>query len=249
MSTILKYRTLISKVADFFKTGKYLTRIGFVLSTMFLCSCAIFPINSHHTARTVGQDNWEFEVGTATNFDSNVVDVSNLLSAYMSATKGLSQDFDLRFSLGVQGWQAVGLQLSSKYAFLNNSGQGLSFALAGGVDTAVHYQGVILSSIHLGPILSYRVGFVEPYIALFYRPNMIKSFIGISSNKVFEDKLLQAVNQHGFINHTINPVLGCSFWSNQSLALNLYVSVIYSLGSISIADVTTTGGLGVIWGI
>ena len=251
MNTLLKYRTLMSKVAGFFKPDKYLTRVGFILSTMFLCSCAIFPINSHHTARTVGQDNWEFEAGTATNFDNSVVDMSNLLSAYISATKGLSQNFDLRFSLGVQGWQAAGLQLSGKYAFLNNSGQGPSLALAAGVDTAFIYQSAIHGSIHLGPVLSYRAELApyafEPYATLLYRLNGLKIFAGGGSN-MLEKMLLQALSHQGiYVVHAINPVLGCSFWFTQFLAVNLNIGVNFSLGSNS--TVSTQGGLGVIWGI
>ena len=251
MSTLLKYRGLMSKVVDFFKTGKYLTRVGFVLSTIFLCSCAIFPINSHYTARTVGQDNWEFEVGTATNFDNNVVDVSNLLSAYISATKGLSQSFDLRYSLGVQSWEAAGLQLSGKYAFLNNSGQGPSLALAAGVDTAFIYQSAVHGSIHLGPVLSYRAELApyafEPYVTLLYRLNGLKIFAGGGSD-MLEKMLLQALSSQGiYVVHAINPVLGCSFWFTQSLAVNLNVGVNFSLGSSAVS--TWRGGLGVIWGI
>ncbi len=255
MNTLLKCRVLMSKTTGIFNICKRARFVCFILSTVFLCSCAIFPINSHHTARTVGQDNWEFEAGTATNFDNSIINVSNVLLVYMSATKGLSQDFDLRFSLGAQGWQAAGLQLSGKHAFLNSSGQGLSFALTGGVDTAFIYAGVLFGSLHLGPVLSYRAELApyafEPYITLLYRLNGVKLFAG-GGNNIHEKMLLQTLNRQGiYIVHTLNPVLGCNFWFTQSLALNLNIGVNFSLGSstntVTTSNTVTSGGLGMIW--
>ncbi|MFA7614086.1 MAG: hypothetical protein WCY48_07595 [Candidatus Caldatribacteriota bacterium] len=112
-----------------------------LLSLLLLTGCAVGPLVSHETARSVGDNNHEFvgsygEAGVA--FKWNY---------------GLLEDLDI----GIQ-WESLSSGLRAKYSFLNFS-EGYSMAIAGGAGLSVggsHYYGDLL--------LSYRSGFWEPYV-------------------------------------------------------------------------------------
>ncbi|HLT21786.1 MAG TPA: hypothetical protein VKZ84_00010 [Bacteriovoracaceae bacterium] len=113
----------------------------FVLAFLFiLTSCAVGPLVSHETARTVGDNNHEIigsygEAGVAAKWNY-----------------GLTENFDF----GIQ-WESLSAGLRAKYAFLNFS-EGFSMAVAGGAglsEGGSHYYGDLM--------LSYRSGFWEPY--------------------------------------------------------------------------------------
>ncbi len=112
----------------------------FSLELVFLSSCAIGPLVSHDTARTVGKSNHELIGGYG---DAGYAFKWNY---------GLNDNLDFGLHL-----ESLSIGLRAKYAFINNK-EGWSFATALGTGSSLggsHYYGDIVGS--------YLVGSWEPY--------------------------------------------------------------------------------------
>ncbi len=117
-------------------------RISWIFLMSFLLSgCAIGPLVSHETARTVGKSNHE------------------LIGGYGSAgyvlkwNVGLTENLDF----GVH-WEFLSIGIRAKYALVNGNNNGLSLAIAGGIGESIggsHYYGDLMAS--------YLSGKWEPY--------------------------------------------------------------------------------------
>jgi hypothetical protein len=107
---------------------------------LFLSACAIGPLVSHETARTVGKANNEIVAGYGN------------ASYVFKWNFGLSDNLD--FGLH---WEALSIGLRAKYAFLNQSA-GWSWAGALGIGESFggnHYYGDVIGS--------FKTGSWEPY--------------------------------------------------------------------------------------
>lgn len=105
-----------------------------------LSGCAVGPLVSHETARTVGNSNHE------------------LIGGYGSAGYAVKWNYGLTENLDIGlHWETLSVGLRAKYAFINNkTGWSLAGALgSGGSVGGSHYYGDIIGS--------YLTGFWEPY--------------------------------------------------------------------------------------
>jgi len=119
---------------------RFITHIIFLFC---LTSCAVGPLVSHESARTVGKSNHELAGGYGN------------AGLALKWNYGLSDNFDL----GVQ-LESLSLGLRAKYSFLNMK-EGWSFATAGGLGSSVggkHY--------YVDLMTSYFSGKWEPYTTL-----------------------------------------------------------------------------------
>jgi hypothetical protein len=112
----------------------------YVVAMATLSGCAVGPLVSHETARTVGDSNHE------------------LIGGYGMAGYVVKWDYGLtkNLDLGLH-WESLSIGLRAKYAFINNR-EGWSFATALGAGASVggsHYYGDIIGS--------YLAGSWEPY--------------------------------------------------------------------------------------
>lgn len=110
------------------------------LFLVFLSGCAVGPLVSHETARTVGNSNHE------------------LIGGYGQAGYILKWNYGLteNLDLGLH-WESLSIGIRAKYAFINNK-SGLSLASAIGTGASIggsHYYGDFISS--------YLTGSWEPY--------------------------------------------------------------------------------------
>ncbi|AZZ35438.1 hypothetical protein CIK05_01030 [Bdellovibrio sp. qaytius] len=106
--------------------------VSAVLGFLFLSSCAVGPLVSHETARTVGNSKSELIAGGG---QAGFVAKWNY---------GLTENLDF----GVH-WESLSLGIRAKYAFINNKEAGWSFATALGTGESIggsHYYGDIMGS-------------------------------------------------------------------------------------------------------
>lgn len=112
-----------------------------ILSLLVLSGCAVGPLTSHETARTVGDGNHEIVAGFGQ---------SGFVGKW---SYGLKEDLDIGVHL-----EFFSIGLRAKYAFLNSS-NGFSLAGAAGIGDSLgggHYYGELLTS--------YMFGTFEPFV-------------------------------------------------------------------------------------
>lgn len=119
--------------------------------SVFFISCAMAPLTTPKTARSLGEGNWEIDLGAT--------------PSYLSVNRGFSENLDM--GLTVENQLGLVFELSGKSAFINRSEEGYSLALFGGVFTGDTLGGNS-SEFRLGPVLSYKSGWWEPYLVLTY---------------------------------------------------------------------------------
>lgn len=169
--------------------------------TTSLCGCAVGPLMSHESARTVGEKKIELAGGLGQ------------AGYVLKWTYGVSENFDL----GVH-WESLSIGLRAKYAFLNQK-QGWSSALAGGIGTSVggsHYYG--------DAMLSYAVQRFEPYGTL--RVVHVKT-----NPVEFKDKDTGYVHftVDRFEYEYGQVFLGTRYWFNEQWMLSVEASSLFAL--------------------
>jgi hypothetical protein len=115
-------------------------RIASLLFIIFLSGCAVGPLVSHETARTVGNSNHEFVGGYGQ------------AGYVLKWNYGLTENLDLGLH-----WESLSIGIRAKYSFINNT-SGWSIASAIGTGSSIggsHYYGDIIGS--------YLTGDWEPY--------------------------------------------------------------------------------------
>lgn len=169
----------------------------------FLTSCAVGPLVSHETARTVGDNKHEF-VGSYG--DAGVA---------LKWNYGLTKNFDF----GIQ-WESLSMGIRAKYAFLNYS-EGFSMAIAGGTGFSAggdHYYGDLM--------LSYRSGFWEPYITgrIVHVDTDPQEFDGDTSWGIQFDIDSMSYEYGQFI-------IGSRFWFNENFMFSVEGSTFFGFDS------------------
>jgi hypothetical protein len=171
--------------------------------SFFLCSCAIGPLVSHETGRTLGKGGGEYEAGYGS------------ASYVLKGSWGLTDDLDL----GVQ-WEALSLGLRLKYGLVQEKEHGFSLAAAAGIGTSVggsHYYGDMMAS--------YLQGWWEPYFTL--------RIVHVHNDPTeFKDKETHDVDFtiSAFDYNYGQAFLGSRFWFNKNWSLSVEVSDLFAFG-------------------
>ena len=165
-----------------------------------IVSCSFAPFNSAKTARSLGKDKWGVDAGLSA-------------APYISISQGMSENFDL-WASGELQFGTV-LALGGKYAFRNNI-DGLSIAGEGALFYA--FDAANSRGYYLGPIISYKAGWFEPYISARY--NWVKwDFAELTSEEqddIFFDFFVFEQDFDYF-----QGTVGFNFWFNENVALNI----------------------------
>lgn len=185
-----------------------------ILFTPFIVSilCISNNVNSYQTkssmttASSLGTGNWELGVHLDSLLSIVTQDVIfSHVSPNLSFARGFSENFDLGIS------QKHGIEL--KYAFLNNTkdfsmaviaGWGFGFAVFSSDGNSVY------NAIYLGPILSYKLEWFEPYFFVVYN-----NYYSSDTFLVREQKDFHIYKQY------MDVSLGFNFWVSESVALSL----------------------------
>lgn len=125
----------------------YLRLFAALVMLSSLAGCAVAPLNSTTTARSMGKD-------------ANQININVLVPGIMYE-RGLSENFDM--GAGVEFQSVLLLNVFGKYAFINNLEGGFSLAGLGGVGA-----GDGTKSVYAGPILSYRHKWFETFLVARY---------------------------------------------------------------------------------
>ncbi|MBX3040395.1 MAG: hypothetical protein KF789_06770 [Bdellovibrionaceae bacterium] len=191
----------------------------FLMFAMALSGCAIGPLVSHETARTVGRSRHEFVGGFGT---------AGFVAKW---NYGLTENLDMGLH-----WESLSVGLRAKYAFLNRD-KGWSFATALGTGSSIgagtYYSGDLMAS--------YLSGSWEPYGTL--------RFVHVKNDPVdFKDKdtgqieftVPKSQYDYGQV------ILGNRYWFSSHWLLSLEVSSPYAISSgLKIGnDILTSGALG-----
>ena len=213
-----------------FKYSLIIKKILFVcVSFSFLC-LSQYANSSTKTASSLGKGNWEagFHLDDLL-FTTGSFDPINF-SVYpnVSVTGGLSENFDLTLSRG---------RLDVKYALLNNT-EGFSVAVIGtwvfGFSRLPAVTTTLNTGVGIGPILSYKLNWFEPYLSGGYSYNYVSLF---SKN--------EKDSEHAH-NQSIGGSLGFNSWFSESVALNLNVGAGFEIDK----DIVRYRlGLGLLWRI
>ncbi len=174
----------------------------FVLS--LCCGCAVGPLVSHETARTVGHSRHE------------------LVGGYGQAGYVLKWNYGLtdRFDWGLQ-WESLSIGIRGKYVVINGKNDGLSMALALGTGTSLggsHVYGDIIAS--------YLAGSWEPYttMRIVHVTNDPLELSEKDTGKILFTVSKSEYNYGQFI-------LGTRYWFNPHWTLSLEGSSLFSLSS------------------
>lgn len=187
------------------------------LSILFLAGCAVGPLVSHETARTVGHTKHELVSGWG---QPGVV---------LKWNYGISENWDFGVHI-----ETLSVGIRTKYAFINNHSHGWSLATALGVGSSVGG-----SHSYADLILSYFVDSWEPYGAL--RIVDVKS-----DKKKFTDQdtgqitfeIDSAQFQYG------QGILGTRYWVNPHWLFSLEFSTLFGITSGFKADQQLIGSAG-----
>jgi hypothetical protein len=205
----------------------------FTMSCIFglaAAGCAIAPLSSEVTARTGGEGNISSHMGLIWFHDKEAEKGEHKFQpivGYAQMSYGLKDDLDVGVVAEIMGNNIVGATVH--YAFLNED-QGWSWALLGGAG-AGRVKGVDIVGGrghtkttgyygHLGPIVSYKYSYVEPYLV--YRLNYLHLNTKLDIESL-NDKLSMPL---GFgSSHLYSQLtLGNNFWLNSHLGLTLNIN-------------------------
>lgn len=183
-----------------------------VLSLVLFSGCAVGPLVSHETARTVGSGNSELILGYG---QASYVVKFNL---------GLMESLDL----GVQVEElSIGARL--KYAFINQRENGFSLAAAVGAGASLggnHYYGDLLAS--------YLAGSWEPY-ATFRFVHVVTD--ELKSNDGFLDFTVRSMKY----NYS-QIMFGTRYWLSEHWLLSLEISTLLASDDFSTGKSFFAGG-------
>jgi hypothetical protein len=173
-------------------------------SIPFLSACAIGPVVSHETARTVGDGNSELMGGLGQ-------------AGYVFKwNHGLTPNLDM----GVH-WEMLSIGLRLKYAFINSGRHGWSLAGAAGIGSSVggsHYYG--------DAIASYLAGSWEPYgtLRLVHVKNDPQEFKDKDTGSV-EFRIDKTEYEYGQF------ILGTRYWFSPHWLLSLEATSFFTVSS------------------
>ena len=211
-------------------------KIVFVfLPVLFLISCSIAPLTTPKTARTLGRGHWEIDTGFS--------------PTYFSAHRGFSKNFDV--GLTIESQIGLAFELSGKYALLNRSEQGTSFAIFGGVFSGSSLRGRS-SVLRLGPILSYKMNWWEPYVIVTYNRGQwewggLTEYSGSRMNNFIDLNDLQLDRGETFSYSYIQYSLGSNFWFTKGFAFTFNVKHLSFLGDDIKGGKGIAPAVGFIW--
>ena len=168
-----------------------------ILLCVFICSaCSLAPVVSEKTARTLGNGNWETNVGLSP-------------AANITIGRGFGNNFDLHFSYENQLVPLV--EVGGKFALFQNK-EGLSFSLFGGGFSAGNSTGY-----YAGPIVSMKKGWFEFYTLAKYNNVTWKADDSTEADdSVFDFSLSEDQNFDYWL-----AVIGVNFWFSDGFGLNL----------------------------
>jgi len=201
-----------------------------LLIILILSSCSIAPLSSTKTARSLGKGKWEIDTGSS-------------LASYFSVSRGFTDNFDARATLEYQAFNVFAL--SGKYSFINREDEGLSFAaIAGGY---VGIDTVKSTGFYLGPVLSYKVKWFEPFLILRYNTFEWEG-VDLSSDQR-DSFLFDLINFDKADGSYFQYTLGFNFWFTPKFALSLNAKFLHFLDDdiIEGSDSRVWPGLGLVW--
>lgn len=176
-------------------------RFFVALSFLSLSACAVGPLVSHETARTVGNANHE------------------LIGGYGQAgyvvkwNYGITKDLDF----GIH-WESLSIGVRFKYAFINPSA-GFALAAAAGAGSSVggeHYYGDLLAS--------YKSGHWEPYgtVRIVHVKTDPVEFRDKDTG-IFDFTVPSATYEYG------QGILGTRFWFTENWLLSVEASTLFAI--------------------
>ena len=171
---------------------------------LFFSSCAIGPLVSHETARTVGDSNHEIVAG------------GGQAGYVFKWNYGLSKNFDIGLH-----WESLSVGIRAKYAFLNQQSGGMSMALALGTGSSIggsHNYGDVM--------LSYLTGAWEPYATA--------RFVQVKNDPLkFQNENTGQVDfaVSAFEYQYGQYILGSRIWFNKHWLFSIEASKLYSISS------------------
>ncbi len=219
------------------KASVIFTKTVFVfLLAVFSISCSIAPLTTPKTGRSLGEGNWEVDAGAS--------------PGYLSVNRGFSENFDAGLTAEMQ--IGVNMELSGKYAFINNSENGTSLALFGGI-----YKGSVVggsnTGFRLGPVLSYKSGWWEPYLVLTYNLGKWRWEGLEDDSKSDKDNSLididnaykpgEEIATYSYMQFT----LGMNFWVTKGFALNINTKYLTRAGGDISIEGSIPLALGLYW--
>ena len=187
-----------------------------ILSSLIFVSCSIAPLNSAHTARSLGKD-------------TSSISVSLASALGLRIEQGLTDKLDLGIGLELQSETVYFVQ--SKYSFINRPAGGLSLAGIGGVSLSSGYSHA--KSVYLGPIVSYRYKDVELFFqGRFNYTHWNYDELHLRGNDTLNDLIVIPSTKNHFTYWQLDP--GISFlgekWST-SLGMHYLVFEDHTAGS------------------
>ncbi len=176
----------------------------FGLLLLALSACSIAPINSPHSAKSLGKGNQE-------------IAATPLSAPRLSYAAGVTDNFDLEASLEIQtGIQAA---LWGKYSFINQKDDG--FALAGLVGGFVTADATESKGLSAGPILSWKKSWFEIYTITRFNYVKWEKTEWDNDNDIFDIE----TPEYDFT--YLQSTLGFNFWFTPKFALNINGTIFY----------------------
>ena len=177
----------------------------FALAFVFLASgCAVGPLVSHETARTIGDGRNEFAGGYG------------VAGYVLKWTHGLNKDWDF----GVH-WEALSVGLRAKYAFANAGEGGWSGAVAAGIGSSLggsHYYADIMTS--------YLADRWEPYFT-FRAVHVTTDPMDFKSTDTGEVAFTVNKSEYNYGQF----MLGTRYWFDKEWSLSIEASTLASFSS------------------
>jgi hypothetical protein len=191
-----------------------LAKVLLLTNLVLACSC-LAPLSNNFTGRSLGQGKVGLEAG--------VVAAGSALPVFKLSV-GLSRDFDL----GLQ-YDSFSLGLFGKYSFLNNQESGFSLAgvAGGGITVSGGY-------VYAGPVLSCKLGTLEPYFVGRF------NFVSYGKSSSSSALITWEAGQYTYLQFTLGGVL----WVWRGFGLNGEISFYSSsLGLTEMPGATVLAGL------
>lgn len=188
-------------------------RIVLTACLIFLSGCAIGPIVSHETARTVGDSNHELAGGYG------------MAGLAFKWNYGLTENLDLGFH-----YESLSMGVRAKYAFINNpTGWSLASALGAGSSLGgSHYYADLIAS--------YLVGSFEPYGTLRLVDVTSDPLEFQDTNTGSADFTIASYRyQYGQF------LLGTRYWLNENWYLSAEATNLFSVSSVSFGNALLFG--------
>lgn len=178
-----------------------------LIFAFFLASCALNPIYTPKTAKSVGKDQNQIDFGLSS-------------APYFVYQRGLSENFDLGGIIEEQILPVV--SLFGKYSFVNND-TGWSLAALAGVSKGFDVGDA--KGFYAGPLVSYRGATLESYFGARYNYvdwDTLDLDSDDSDDLFFDDVDL------GHIQY-LQGNLGFTYWSSDSFGTNIDFVYFYTL--------------------